>query len=324
MKFKYLIIAFSIIITVIILITTLVPAALSSPQGGLSVVDNFRMIILPLLSIMVLILVCMSIFFFINYRLLSLLEREDWPALAYYLEQKIFVKKRYKNRNVRLLASSYLVISDYLSVLKLESKAAIAKPSVVTKNVLIFGAARILSGNHSEAIAFFKNHLEKTKGREHQWVRWFHGFSYLLAGDFSSVEPIFLSLSVSSNDALIAGLSAYFLDTSLAKYSLDSKKCLVTAESTRERICKSIKTIDQWTKEANRMGTDIHIAIIRKYVEAAGKWLFKLLPPEPEMSEDDTLHERRKGDRRQTTRRKEERSTGDRRQSDRRSKGYGL
>ncbi|MCL2230868.1 MAG: hypothetical protein FWC01_07200 [Treponema sp.] len=320
MKFKYLIIAFAITVIVIILIITLVPVALSGP-GGLSVIDNFRMLILPLLSIMVLILICLSIFFFINYRLLSLLEREDWPALAYYLEQKIFVKKRYKNRNVRLLASSYLVISDYLSVLKLESKAAIAKPAVVSKNVLIFGAARILSGNHGEAIAFFKNHLDKTKGRDHQWVRWFHGFSYLLAGDFSSAEPIFMSLAVSSNDAVIAGLSAFFIDTSLAKYSLDSKKCRFTAESARERICKTIKSIEQWTKETERMGTDIHIAIIRKYVEAAGKWLFKLLPPETETIEDE-LFERRKGDRRQTSRRKEERNSVDRRQNDRRSKGY--
>jgi len=274
LKFKYLIIAFSIVIVVVVLITSLAPAIFSMSGASAHFMANFQYITLPLLSFMVLLLIFMSIFFFLNYRLLSLLEREDWPALAYYLEQKIFVKNRYKNRNVRLLASSYLVISDYQSVLKLEGKAALAKPAVVVKNVLVFGAARILSGNHTEAADFFRNHIEKTKGKENQWVRWFHGFSYLLAGNFTSTEPIFLSLTVSSNDALITGLSAYFLNTSLAKYSLDSQKCIKSSETARERVIRVIRNSDHWKKESERMGTEIHIAIIRKYIDAAGKWIF--------------------------------------------------
>jgi len=217
----------------------------------------------------------MSVFFFFNYRLLSLLEREDWPALAYYLEQKIYVKNRYNARFVRLLASSYLVISDFQSVLKLESKALLAKPSVVTKNVLIFGAARVLSGNHSEATAFFKSYMAKVSGKDKQWVRWFYGFSYLLGGSFNQAEPEFTSLAVSSSDALITGLSAYFLHSSLEKYSQNPQVCRETAENGRERLIKAIKNAENWNKETEKMGTEIHIAIIRKYVDEAGEWLFK-------------------------------------------------
>ncbi|MCL2810099.1 MAG: hypothetical protein FWD24_08585, partial [Treponema sp.] len=176
---------------------------------------DFRIITLPLLSIMITLLAFMSIYFFLNYRLLSLLEREDWPALAYYLEQKIFVKGRYSFRYVRLLASSYLVISDYMSVLKLESKTQLAKPSLISKNVLIFGSARVLNSNPAEAVVFFKTHMEKCSSKDKQWVQWFYGFSLLLAGAFDEVEPVFSSLAVSSDDALITGLSAYFLNSSL-------------------------------------------------------------------------------------------------------------
>jgi len=216
----------------------------------------------------------MSIFFLLNYRLLSLLEREDWPALAYYLEQKIFIKKRYNSRNVRLLASSYLVISDFQSILKLETKAQLIKPSVIGKSVLIFGAARILNGNHSEAAAFFKTHMEKVKGKNRQWTHWFYGFSLLLAGDFELTEPEFSSLTVSSNDALISGLSAYFLHSSLEKYSSKPMECRNTAENGRRRVVKALKNADNWDKEIKKSGTDIHIAIIRKYIDEAGKWLF--------------------------------------------------
>ena len=270
MKFKYLVIVFSIIIILIVLITALLPML----AGGPSAV-NFRFISLPLLIFMFLLLSGIGIYFLLNYRLLSLLEREDWPALAYYLEQKIIVKGRYASRDVRLLASSYLVISDYNSIQKLESKAALIKPSVVDKNVLIFGAARVLSGNHKEAAAFFKTRLDKCGPKDRLWVRWFLGFSYLLGGAFSLAEPEFSSLAVSSNDAIITGLSAYFLDSSLAKNSLKPDECRALAVNGRSRVVNVLKNAENWKKEADRGGAEIHIAIIMKYVDEAGKWLFK-------------------------------------------------
>jgi len=216
----------------------------------------------------------MSIFFFLNYRLLSLLEREDWPALAYYLEQKIYVKGRYNLRYIRLLASSYLVISDYLSVLKLESKAQLVKPSLITKNVLIFGAARVLNSNPAEAVVFFKTHMEKCNPKDKQWVQWFYGFSLLLAGAFDEVEPVFSLLSVSSSDALITGLSAYFLTSSLEKRSKTPEKCTQLAENGKKRVVKTIKNLSGWKKEIEKFGSDIHIAIVKKYIDETGTWLF--------------------------------------------------
>jgi hypothetical protein len=217
----------------------------------------------------------MSIFFFLNYRLFLLLEREDWPALAYYLEQKIFVKGRYSGRYVRLLASSYLVISDFQSVQKLEGKAVIAKPSIVNKNVLIFGAARVLSGNHTEAAAFFKSHLGKCSKKDKQWVLWFSGFSQLLSGAYSQAEPDFSSLAVSSDNAVITGLSAYFLRNSIEKHSVDREKCHETAENGRKRVIEAMKNAVKWKKETEKMETEIHISIITKYINEAGKWLFE-------------------------------------------------
>ena len=218
----------------------------------------------------------MSIFFFFNYRLLSLLEREDWPALAYYLEQKVYTKRRYSARNVRLLASSYLVISDYLSVLKLEGKALLEKPSVIEKNALIFGSARVLSGNHEEAAAFFKLYMNKCRGSEKDWMRWFYGFSLLLGGDFAHAEPEFANMAFSSGSALITGLSAYFLCNTLEKHSANPEECHQKAEKGKERVVKALINLDGWKKEVDKTGTDIHIAIIRKYVESAGTWLFSV------------------------------------------------
>jgi hypothetical protein len=174
------------------------------------------------------------------------------------------------------LASSYLVISDFQSVLKLESKAQLAKPSVIDKNVLIFGAARILCGKHEEAAVFFKIHLDKgnLKNTDKQWVRWFYGFSQLLAGRFNVVKPEFLSLAVSSSDAFITGLSAYFLHTAISKHSENADECLSVAQSGKERVVSAIKSAESWKREVDRLSSDIHIAIIRKYIDEASLWLF--------------------------------------------------
>jgi len=277
LKFKYLITAFSIIIVIIILVTTLLPLMFSGRGSAVT----FRHITLPLLIFMAFLLTGMSIFFFFNYRLFSLLEREDWPALAYYLEQKVYVKGRYSARNVKLLAGSYLVISDFQSVLKLENKTLLAKPSLVGKNVLIFGAARVLSGGHKEAAAFFKSHLGKCDKNDKQWVHWFYGFSQLLSGTFDQAEPEFSSLAVSSDNIFITGLSAYFLQNSILKRSLNVQQCRETAERGRERVIKAINGIESWKKETDKMGSEIHIAIIKKYIDEAGKWLFEKKPEMP-------------------------------------------
>ena len=275
MKFKYIIIIFSIVIVIIVLATVLMPLLLAEPEFAVSL----QQLILPLLISIAFLLICVSLFFIINYRLFSLLEREDWPALSFYLEQKIYVKGRYSAQKVRLLASSYLVTSDYNSVLKLENKAMLAKPSVVDKNVLIFGTARILGGNQKDAAIFFKKYMDKGNNKDKQWIHWFFGFSQLLGGVFSVAEEEFSSLAVSSDNALITGLSAYFLGTSLLKRSPKPEECRFIVENSRGRIVKALKNINNWIKEADKSANEIHVAIIRKHIDEAGKWLF--IPPAP-------------------------------------------
>jgi hypothetical protein len=243
--------------------------------AGAEYAASFRYVTLPLMLFMALLLISMSVFFLLNYRLFTLLEREDWPALSYYLEQKIFGKGRYSPRKVRLLASSYLVVNDYASVLKLESKTHLSKPSIIRKNVLIFGAARILSGNLKDAVVFFRTYLNEGKSSERPWIRWYYGFSLLLCGNFNLAEPEFMSLAVSSDDALITGLSSYFLDTSIARNSKKPDECRTIAENGRNRVVKALKNLNNWKKETDRIGTEIHIAIIKKYITETGSWVFE-------------------------------------------------
>jgi hypothetical protein len=242
----------------------------------------FRQFFLPLIFFILLTFVCVNIFLLFNYRLFSLLEREDWPALSYYLENKIYTKGKYNARNVRLLASSYLVILDYASVFKLENKAMHAKPSVIDKNILIFGTVRILNGSLEEAVDFFRMYLEKGKKSERQWIRMFYGFSLLLCGAFNRAEQEFSFLALSSNNTLVCGLSVYFLGTSILNYSQKFDECKLIVENGRTRIIRKYKNLKSVKEETEKIGSDIHAVIIKNYIDEAGNWFFPSEHDKPE------------------------------------------
>ncbi|MDR1105553.1 MAG: hypothetical protein LBL44_04280 [Treponema sp.] len=273
MKFKSIFIIFNILIVFFLLIMMFMPLLVLGP--GFSA--GFWRSAWPMGAVLVAVLLFLDVFYALNSRLYRLLEREDWPALADYLESKVIRKGRYSSRLVRLLANTYLVMSDSAAVLSLENKTALARPSLVEKNALVFGAARILSGDTAGAVNFFSRRLEKEagKGSDAQWVRWYYGFSLLLSRQFDKAAPVFRSMVFESPDALVTGLSAYFLSGTLRKNAEDPLGCAEAAEEGRKRVRESVKTLSLWKKETARLETEVHAAVLRKYFDEAGNWLFE-------------------------------------------------
>jgi hypothetical protein len=229
----------------------------------------------PLAAVLVVMLGVLNGFFIANRRLLLLLEKEDWPALVDYLERRIYDKNRYSPRLVRLLANSYLILSDSSGVLRLEKKVAAAKPALLERNALGFGAARILGGDSAGAAVFFNTRLEKGKVKEPQWVRWYYGFSLLLARAFDKAEAEFKALALTSDDAIITGLSAWFLNETLCKFSANQEECRNYAEQGRQRLKNKLKKIGNWQKEASKIETEIHAVVIKKYIDQSAVWLYQ-------------------------------------------------
>jgi len=240
---------------------------------------NLRNVTIPVSAVMVLALIGLIVFFMVNYKMLKLLEMEDWPALAFYLEDQIYNKNKYSSRKVKLLASSYMVISDYQSVITLESRALGAKPAAVYKNILIFTAARMLANNKTGAAVSVQNYNDKRiKKNDRQWLRWFNGFSQTLAGNFQAAEQDFTFLAENSGDVLITGLSAYLLGSICAKRSINKEGCLKIADNGKERVRKAVLGIKGWKKQVAAVENEIHTTIIRKYIDEAGIWCFMAAP----------------------------------------------
>jgi hypothetical protein len=271
LKLQFIVITFNIIIVLFLSALALVPALVFGP--GFAAL--FWRSLWPLALVLAAALITLNIFFLFNFRLYKLLEREDWPALVDYLEQSVLHKGRYSPWRLRLLLNSYLVMSDSPAVTRLEHKVAITKPALLEANALIFGTARILGGNPAGAADFFRRRLEKpAKEKDKPWLRWYYGFSLVLAERFNEAEEVFTALATACADPLAAGLSAYLLSAALLKHSANSAECRSAAEGGRERVRKALKNADGWKKETARIETAVHAAVIKKYIDEAGAWLF--------------------------------------------------
>ena len=271
MKFKFIFILFSITLLLFLAVLVLLPRFMM----GSSFSTSFWQFNWPLILILALLFLGFNIFYFTNRKLFLLLEKEDWPALVRYLEDRVVHKGRYSPRLVRLLANSYLVLSDSSAVMSLENKTSSTKPSIVNANALIFGTARILGGDISGALRFFESRQDTVNVKSREWVRWYHGFSLLLNRQYEEASEKFSSFARLSKDGVITALSSYFLSGTLST-ALPEKSSEFTRISTegKERVCKTLPKKENWRQEVSKLSTEIHAAAISKYLEETGNWLF--------------------------------------------------
>ena len=271
MKFKSIFILFSVTLLFFIAVLVLLPFFLL----GTSFSESFWRFNWPLLAVLLVLYIVFNIFYFTNRRLFLLLEKEDWPALVRYLEDKVIQKGRFTSRMVRLLANSYLVLSDSAAVMSLENKTAVARPSLIDANALVFGTARILGKDISGAVRFFEARKNTVKAGLKEWVRWYHGFALLLNRQFEEAGEEFSLLVKMSKDGVITALSSYFLSQTIAR-ALPEKEYEYTEISNagRERVKKAMPSLKSWNREVSRLSMEIHAAALSKYMEETGRWLY--------------------------------------------------
>jgi tetratricopeptide (TPR) repeat protein len=227
----------------------------------------------PLGFIFIALPVALNVFFWINRQLFALLEREDWSALAEYLEKKIYQEGHYNSRYVQLFAQSCLSLGYFDKVIEFSQKVFTEKPALLEANALIFGAAHLLSGNNASAADFYRERLEKasSKDENYEWIHWYYGFSLTMLGQIEQAGAIFGTLANSARGIPVTGLSSFFL---LEKFK-NNAQWSKNAENGRDRVCKVLKTIDKWNVNIAKLKTKVHGTIIRNYLDETGLWLYR-------------------------------------------------
>ncbi len=216
----------------------------------------------------------MDAYFFANQRLFALLEREDWPALVQYLEDRVIRRRQYSPRLTRLLVNTYLVMSDSAAVLGLEKKVAADKPGLLKKNALEFAVARILAADHAGAAAFIADR-RREPGGDGDWLRWYHAFALLLARDFAAAADILVPLAADAKDPLVTALTGHFLGQTVIKALPEREDQVRTAaEAARVRVLKTFPTRRAWDREVDRARSEIHVVILSKPIQEGSEHIY--------------------------------------------------
>jgi hypothetical protein len=274
-KFKFVFILFSLIILGFLGFVSLFPFVFfDTPTALLFWKANW-----PFLPVFLLILGGLGLFYGANRRLFTLLEREDWPALVTFLEDRVLSRGKFRPHLVRLLANTYLILSDSPAVTRLENRAAITRPALLSSCALIFGAARVLGKDFSGAVRFFADRvsaMEEGRGsRRDEWVRWYYGFALLLDRQFSPAADRFIEGALHGEDPVLAGLSACFLGKTLRR-SLPARRDEFDSASraAQKRIRRALPRLEKWQRECGRVRSEIHGAVLGRYLDEAGEWLY--------------------------------------------------
>ena len=271
MKFKLTFILFSLTLFLFLLILIFLPVFFLGSSYSLS----YWRTNWPLLFIWVCLFSGFIVFYFTNKQLFLLLEKEDWPALVIYLEDRVIKKGRYSSRLVRLLASSYLILSDTAAVISLENKTAIARPALVNANALLFGTAYILGKDVAGAVRFFQTRKYTVKKKQRDWVCWYLGFSFLLDYKFQDAINEFSVLAGKSKDPVVTALSSFFLSETMARVLPGEEEELKKiSQEGRERVSLVMPKLENWQKRISALSREIHVVIISKYIDGTGRWLY--------------------------------------------------
>jgi hypothetical protein len=278
LRFKTLIIFLNLLLLFFLALVFSLPMAVLGKTIALEFIKNCWYLV-PLVLALLVVIDC---YFAINSRIYMLLEKEDWPALIQELEQRVFSKSRYNSRLVKLLAASYLVISDARAVTELERKLAIAKKRLVNENALVFGAARILCKDSEGAVEFFAARIPETGSKanalgrnRNEWIRWYFGFSLLLARRFEESADCFIIIAREGCNPVLTGLSAYFLEETLALFLPRRKELREEAVLGKARVLEKLKNRKAWEKELESIKSEVYAVVLTSYIGKAADYLFK-------------------------------------------------
>lgn len=224
-------------------------------------------------------------YFVMNWKLFHLLEREDWPELILFLEEKVYSKKLVFRQQVRILINAYLVQSNLDAIGKLESYLKREKENMIPRFALAFGVPYLLRNNGEEMTEYFSRFLE-IKSKDRYWIRWNYGFAFILQGEREKAEAALLRAAGQKREPVLSLLTFCLLDSLKPE---DRETNAVVANGITE-LRKRFSPAT-WTREVEKSKNNIQVVILSRLVEEATDWLFAIEEsPQGKSDSESTVH----------------------------------
>ena len=218
--------------------------------------------------VFVLIMGILNAYFIRNWRLFSLLEREEWGGIIGYVQERL-ENGHVRSQEVRMAINAALISSRLQVLGKIEELLRAKKPAAMSSFALSLGIPYLLNNDAPGAESYFREFLE-IRGDDRPWIVWCYGFSLLLQRRLDEAKIQFLSLT-DEKAPILNLLSAYMLETCAFQDDEAKKQQDAMVARLRSRYTRS-----EFTKLAQKARTAVHIVVLGKVLDEAIEWLFTL------------------------------------------------
>jgi len=273
MKFKVLFITFNIVLFLSFLTIFLLPFFILDGSFMVEFWSKnwyFGLIFIAILAIV-------NGAFISNWKMLSCLEKEDWPALSSWLEAKIIGKKRYSKRKVRLLCDSLLLLGDFTTIRALEAQLRAEKPQMLVSLAVRFCAAQLLASDY-ESLHQFASDMANTPGADRDWLLFYAAFSRQMAGTPEDCALEMLPLARTARDPVVTAIAAYVCGVLLLKKLPGRHEELEqAADGAKQRVLAKY-TRNKWDSMIDESKSDMYVVILSKIIDETTLWLYGTQP----------------------------------------------
>ena len=215
----------------------------------------------------------MNIFFISNWKLITTLESDDWPALSLYLETEIFEKHHITAKKARLLCEISILLGDFEILKRLERVLEEYKPEYIRTFASRFAAAKLLSNDYQGLAEF----MARTVVQPHEtspWIPFYDAFSAQMLRCYREAAEKFSRMLETEQDPLVRLLGVYFMDYGLYHYlGIDKDDADKRIEAEKQKLKKH--SLQYWKKYAQKEKQNIHVLVLTKAIDDALIWLFK-------------------------------------------------
>ncbi|QEN07159.1 hypothetical protein EXM22_03835 [Oceanispirochaeta crateris] len=265
MKFKTIFFLFNGIILFSFLFIALMPLfVLGAEYTRIFWGENWFLALLFLIFISVL-----DAYFMINWKMFSLLEKEDWPGLTSYLETEIYEKKRLSSRNIRMMVNTSLTISNLDKIIRLEKEVSEKKPSLLSRYGAMLGIPYLLNQNKEEGKIYFKDCIAQSSAKDLPWLEWCYSFLLLADQKLDEAKTYLSSLSAQTKDSILRLLSLYLLSTISGKAQdealVQNKRSFIEQYPDRQSLEKDV------LKSKNK---NIVVLLLSSVLDDSQNWLY--------------------------------------------------
>ncbi len=248
MRFKTIFWLFNTIVLLALILIAFVPLLLLGKDYAAVYWGNMWIIA----ALFFVLIAALDIYFIRNWQLFNLLEKEDWPTLLAWLEERLYVKGSLNRAYAGLLINTSLSVSNLEAVRKLETEIRRKKPVLLKTLGVALGIPVLLDQDPDAVLAYFSPLADDPKTRRRAWARWCRALASGVDGRDELLELL------GGRDPAVRLLSVHLLDQYELMLSEEQKESVHT-----EKISlRSVLAGDAGERALSRSREDHLMAVV--------------------------------------------------------------